>query len=336
MDSENSPTVDVEQLGISSAVEGEATQSAVPVTETGRPHYDKLVGLLANPKVPALDRPRIEAAIAYYDAWIEAMDALQSEGDQRVHDLVGVLNDYKFYVDFELIFNSPENFLYRQSGQLKLSSSVLEEFLPRLADPRVIPSLRGKQYESGPRKSFASAYFMATMVNAPTDVGLQIRTKDQDFTVGQHAYIKASFDSLFEGRNTTYKRIYLAYIAAECKTNLDKTMWQEAVATSHDLRIGLPGSRYFLLCEWLDMPVPSREGTDIHRAFIFRGKRLTANIRSRFAIAQGRSQHREWYAARLKQYPIRADAMLAFVIEMRTIFANSNLSEDEVLGRGYF
>ncbi len=330
------PTPDGEQLEISSVVEGEAIEAAVPVPETGRPHYDKLVGLLANPKLPEIEKPRIAAAIERYRTWVAAMDALSSEGDQRVRDLVKLLNGYKFSVDFDLIFDSPENFLYRQSGQLKLSSSVLEEFLPRLADPRIMPSLRSKHYESGPRKSFASAYFMATMVSAPSAIGLQIRTKDQDFTVGRHAYVKASFDERFADRSTAQEKIYLAYIAAECKTNLDKTMWQEATATSHDLRVGLPGSRYFLLCEWLDMPVPSREGTDIHMVFIFRGKRLTSNIRSAFATATGRRKQRDWYATRLHGHPIKEEAMLAFVNEMRAIFDSTYLSEGDVLNKGYF
>jgi hypothetical protein len=45
----------------------------------------------------------------------------------------------------------------------------------------------------------------------------------------------------------------LGYVCAECKTNLDKTMFQEAVATSRDLKIAVPNSLYFLICEFLDM-----------------------------------------------------------------------------------
>jgi len=333
---DDASTLDSEQTEISSVVEGEAIEAASPASATGRPHYDRLVGLRDNPKLPESEQPRVAAAIERYQQWVAAMNALSSEGDQRVRDLVRLLNGYKFFVDFDLIFDSPDNFLYRQSGQLKLSSSVLEEFLPRLVDERIMPSLRGKQYESGPRESFASAYFTATMVSPPSALGLRIRAKDQDFTVGRQAYLKASFDERFADRSTAQETIYLAYIAAECKTNLDKTMWQEATATSHDLRVGLPGSRYFLLCEWLDMPVPSREGTDIHKVFIFRGKRLTSNARSGFGTAAGRQKRRDWYEARLRNHPIKEDAMLAFVNEMRAIFDSTYLSEDDVLNQGYF
>jgi hypothetical protein len=46
--------------------------------------------------------------------------------------LVACLTDYRNRLDLELVFDSPNDFLYRQSGQLKLGASVLEEFLPLL------------------------------------------------------------------------------------------------------------------------------------------------------------------------------------------------------------
>ena len=335
MNEDSGAALESEQQDISSAVEGEATV-ADSVPASARPHYDKLLGLLANSKLPEVDKPRIEAALEHYRAWVAGMEALSSEGDQRVRELVALLNDYKLAIEFDLVFESPENILYRQSGQLKLSSSVLEEFLPRLADPRILPSLRGKQYESGPRTSFASIYFMSTVTSGPSQIGLRVRVKNQDFTIGRQAYVKASFDQHFAASGTAEERIYLAYIAAECKTNLDKSMWQEATATAHDLRVGLPGSRYFLLCEWLDMPVPSREGTDIHTVYIFRGKRLTSNVREGFATAEGRQKGRDSYLKRLRSYPIKDEVMLAFVHEMQAIIERPSLSEEDVLARGYF
>lgn len=48
------------------------------------------------------------------------------------------LNEYRLWVDVELIFDSEDNFLYRQKGQLKLDNSMLEEFLPRLIHPSIL------------------------------------------------------------------------------------------------------------------------------------------------------------------------------------------------------
>ncbi|WP_293152061.1 hypothetical protein [Okeania sp. SIO2C9] len=39
-------------------------------------------------------------------------------------------NKYKRFIELDLIFDSSENFFYRQKWQLKLDNTILEEFLP--------------------------------------------------------------------------------------------------------------------------------------------------------------------------------------------------------------
>jgi len=335
---EVAPASVFEQKDLDDVLEAEPLEDAafVEYEELGTPHYDKLQGLLQNAKLPKTDERRIKKTMEHYRQWVDTMDALRGNGDELVEKLVGALNEYKLHVDLELVFDSPNDFLYRQNGQLKISSSILEEFLPRLVDPRIIPSLAGQTYSKGSKKSFASAYFATGLRNPATGAGLHIRTKDQDFTVGRLVYLRSSLDETFPPTKTVTQKAFLAFIAAECKTNLDKTMWQEATATSHDLRIGLPGSNYFLLCEWLDMPVPSREGTDIRRVYIFRGKRLASDVRAKYATAAGRQSARDEYEARLRDNPIRADRMIEFVKDMRAILDVSHETEADVLSRGYF
>ena len=41
----------------------------------------------------------------------------------------------------------------------------------------------------------------------------------------------------------------LGYVMAELKTNLDKTMYQEASATAHDIKLAVTGAKYYLLCD---------------------------------------------------------------------------------------
>lgn len=300
------------------------------------PHYSKLRELLANTKLPAADKQRVEETVDRYRRWVADMDSLTSEGDRRIRELVELLNQYKFSVEFDLIFDSPDDFLYRQSGQLKVASSIMEEFLPRLVDDRIIPELRGVPRQSGPQTAFAAAIFMGTLTAPTPGAGLQVRTKDQDFTVGRSAYLQASFERTFPPENTATERIYLAYVAAECKTNLDKTMFQEAAATAHDLRIAVPGSHYFLLCEWLDMTPISTAGTDIEEAIIFRGKRIPSNVRTRYATRDGRQADRDAYARRLREQPVRLDRTARFVTHMRRIFGVVDEPEAQVLDKGYF
>src|ERR1700676_1295649 len=99
----------------------------VPFMSTeNRPHGGKLDKLRNNTKLPVPDRDRVEALWVAYGGWLASMDALDTRGEQRVEDLVRLLNGYKRRLD-ELVWDSEDDFLYRQDGQLKLRGSVVEE-----------------------------------------------------------------------------------------------------------------------------------------------------------------------------------------------------------------
>jgi len=96
------------------------------------PHLDKLKALLRNQRLPVADKPRVEEALKRYYEWTEALKAVHGDQRQSVQKLVGATNRYKMFIELDLIFDSPEDFLYRQKGQLKLDNTILEEFLPQL------------------------------------------------------------------------------------------------------------------------------------------------------------------------------------------------------------
>jgi hypothetical protein len=300
------------------------------------PHGDKLRELAVNGKLPEGDRARLSSVLLRsYRSWRDQVAGLNSLGDERVADLVQLLNRYKRSVELDFVWDSSDNFLYRQKGQLKLDGSILEEFLPQLADPRIIPELAGQPFIAGPHTAFSAAYFTGslTLSGAP---GLMLRTKDQDFTIGKPAYLAASFGPDFRTGETVTQMAYLAFVAAECKTNLDKTMFQEAVATAHDLKSAILGARYYLLCEWLDMTPVSTRATDIDQAIILRGKRLDSSARKHFASTSQRVARRDWYVSFLDANPIRTERVLLFVNHLRRLFSPETESEDAVLEKGYF
>src|SRR5215831_14101967 len=102
-------------------------------------HGDKLKALIANNKLPPTDRKRVEAAVARYEAWVRQLRNAKGDAKSLLIALVKALNDYKRYIELELIFDAEDDFLYRQKGQLKLDNTVLEEFLPYLFDVRLVP-----------------------------------------------------------------------------------------------------------------------------------------------------------------------------------------------------
>jgi hypothetical protein len=299
-------------------------------------HVNKLQELLLNAKLPPPDQELVQIAILSHTAWIAEMEALDGDGDSLVKAMVETLNNYKLNIELNLIWDSTEDFLWRQRGQLKLENSILEEFLPRLITPRTIPALAGVPFETGPRTTFAAAYFATTLGHPAVGGGLLVRTKDQDFAVGRSAYLQSSLSQGFPAEDTAHHKIFLAHAAAECKTNLDKTMFQSGVSDAHDLKIAFPGARFYLLCEWLDMTPISTLGTDIDEVIILRGKRLASNIRSGYSDSASRISNRDQYENFLRNNPIRADCIIRFMDHLRALFVDSDPNEIDVLTRGYF
>jgi hypothetical protein len=124
------------------------------------PHHSKLTALAQNRKLPPADKPRVEDALERYADWVNSMNDLDVTGADLLHRLVELLNQYKRYLEVELIYDSPADFLYRQKGQHKVDNSVLEEFLPRLADTRLVPGLtRAHGCVAGPQTAFAAFTF---------------------------------------------------------------------------------------------------------------------------------------------------------------------------------
>lgn len=202
------------------------------------PHADKLQALLENRNLPEADKPRVREAIQRYSAWAKEVRGIDGDGDDLVEPLVDSLNRYRKWMDLNLIFDSPDNFLHRQRGQLKLDNSVLEEFLPWLVSRRFAERMAGNGLSLGPTNAFSQLSFDSDPINRTNGGGMTIRSKDHDFAVALPLFLKASHNRDFSASQEA--RTNLAYLAVELKTNLDKTMFQEASATAYDLKLALP------------------------------------------------------------------------------------------------
>lgn len=301
--------------------------------ELPKPHYAKLQACLANPELPPADRERVEEAVQRYHSWIREMESLPQGSDGVVAKLVEITNRYKNFVELDLIYDSPASFLYRQKEQLKLDNTILEEFLPQL----LYRSLRGigNDYVLGPKKTFAGLTFMSSLAIPGVGGEPLPRNKDQDFILGRPLYIRTSFDSQFT--NSRKIETYLGYVCMECKTNLDKTMFQEAVATSRDLKLAVPNSLYFLVCEFLDMTPVSVASTMIDDVLIVRkSKRITANVRQGFKTSEARQKYRVQYSEFLDKSKYYADVFQRLVDRVQAQIDEIDPDPDVVLQQGHF
>jgi hypothetical protein len=301
-------------------------------------HLQKLNAVIANDKLPPRDKPRLEAAKERYQQWIKDLDSVTGSTPQEIlRRRVALLNEYRLYIDVNIIFDSEDDFLYRQMGQLKLNNSVIEEFLPHLMRVDILAEIADFDVEIGPARSFSALYFTTSLEVMPIGGGMSIRPRDDDFAISRRLHLKASHHADYPDTETVEIETNIAYVVSECKTNLDKTMFQGACATAHDVKSTVSGARYYLLAEWLDMTPVSTAPTDIDEVLLIRkGKRTNSNIRKDFSSADGRRRAREAYLKFLTDRPFRPEVFERYVNHIRGILKNETPVESDVLSRGYF
>ena len=114
-------------------------------------------------------------------------------------------------------------------------------------------------------------------------------------------------------------------------------MFQEACATARDVKLAVTGSKYYLICDYLDMTPISTEITDIDEIIILRKtKRINSNIRSKFSSSNGRKSERDYYIKYLKDNPYSVDMFKRLAKHIQTIISDTTISEKTVLSNGYF
>lgn len=291
------------------------------------PHKEKLLAAIENIKAAA-DKPLLLEAYRAYEQWVNMMSSLQSTGDEFLSDLVRLLNEYKDYLEVELIARRGSDFLKRQKGQMKLDNSVIEEFLPYLITPRLLLNLpQNYELETGSQTSFMSLSFCPSSIQALDKPQVMIKEKDQDFTIGKSIFYKFSTDESFAVNNTINGKLFLAVLAAECKVNYDKTMFQECAGTAARLKQGCPISKYYALVEYLDMQPEDTRLTSIDNVFLLRKcKRLPYEKRNIYD--EVRNQH--------MSNPISVEVMKMFVTEMQNFINATWYDPEAALERGAF
>lgn len=295
---------------------------------TQTPHKDKLLAACNNVKCTAEDKAILADALKAYESWMAKIQKIEATGKQRVIELTHLLNEYKDILEVELIIRSESPFLIRQKGQLKLDNSVLEEFLIQLVDPRVLDGLPDFELCIGPQRAFMSLAFTPASIH---DLGerprIEIKEKDADFTLGKTIYYKFSSDPAFATRSTQSGMLTLAVLAAECKINLDKTMFQEAAGTASRLKQGCPMSRYYLLVEYLDMEPEDCRLTALDNVFLMRhAKRLPFGKRT--VYAEVKKQH--------QNNPIDHEVIWKFISELQYFVKSVWYDPEKALERGSF
>lgn len=297
-------------------------------------HGKALYSALVNPKLPASDRDLLRNALKWYEGWLDKVklytdQAKQSEltTDNFIVVMVEAFNEYKLLLDMRVVYDSLHNFIYRNRGQLKIFSSLMEEFLTRLI-PSTLSGLDG--FEFGSLRCVSSLELDALRQDPVSTF-----KKDQDFAISKRLYIDTSLSSNFEQK--TRLEVLVPVVAVECKTYVDKTMFQESVATANRMKALCPGSKYFVFAEWLAMAPVDTSNVGIDRIFIARkAKRFRPRFEPYLGTYTLRMKKRDEYEALLRQHPMDHKVLVSLIKEIKPALTNYMEDEKDVLERGWF
>lgn len=291
------------------------------------PHRDKIIAALSNPGSKD-DIDLLKEALTAYTNWVTSLQQLKTTGRERINDMVRLLNEYKDYLEVDLILERGSKFLIRQKGQMKIDNSVLEEFLIHIVRPEIIEGLPKVNYLVGPQRAFMSLAFMPQSFDSLfAKPNVVIKAKDQDFILG--ANIKYSFQASIDESDAFIQSgsFAIAAMAAECKVNLDKTMFQEAAGTAARLKHGCPFTKYFLIVEYLDMTPEDIRLTSIENVYLIRkAKRLPYEKRNDIKCVR----------AQRKDSPICSEVLWNIVGEMQSTVKSVWYDPSEAMRRGSF
>jgi hypothetical protein len=198
-------------------------------------HGDNIATKLRDKQSP--EKRRLLSAIsARYELWKQGCLRAEGSKDSRIKELVRLTNSYKKYLD-DIRFKC-------FTAQGKLHSSVLEEFMYYIF--QTIPSLRSEM-DMGQMEAYTNLFFAPKSLNSlQVKSGIQIHKKNQDFAIAKKVFITAATNE--RGTRET-ETVHIPVISIECKTYVDKTMYESSVATAERIKQGNPYSKYYIVTE---------------------------------------------------------------------------------------
>lgn len=175
-------------------------------------------------------------------------------------EAVAALNQYKDFVG--------ENSSY--SAQSKFEPTIIEEFICQI--------LRQKFGDGvlmyGSVKAYSSLYISySSMASFKEGVTIKPNVKDQDVCIyKQEKLIKESGDEI---------NLSIPIVCIECKTYLDKTMYEGSVATADKIKAGNPHCLYFLVTETYEISGEvDIEISDIDNIYVLRKQRRKPDMKN--------------------------------------------------------
>lgn len=171
---------------------------------------------------------------AFFMPYMKFLSTMMNSESESIKNLVDALNSYK---DFVRKTNANNHY----SAQSKFEPTILEEFICHVLKGKIGNDVL--QY--GSVKAYSSLYFSYTSKDSfKAGVDLKINQKDQDVGI---------FKSEVLHIGEIKKVIHIPLVCIECKTYLDKTMYEGSVATASKIKNGNPKCLFIIATETYDV-----------------------------------------------------------------------------------
>jgi hypothetical protein len=220
----------------------------------------------------------VDDIIEKYKTYLDEQLNLDGFKDKVVEERVRLLNDYYDFLDS---YNeSKKGALWKEfNAQSKFRSSILEEFLVLLFKS-IQKEHKDLEIKLGGAKSYSNLYFYGEnfeqFMQKPS---IKVNVKDQDFAIYREVTIN------IDEEEESQEKICIPVVALECKTYIDKTMFEGAVATADKIKIGNPCTMFAVVTEEYDIeqsvnPAYSR----IDQIYVLRKSSRSKNKKSKNTI----------------------------------------------------
>lgn len=173
-----------------------------------------------------------------YNQLKKNIEEIKGEEKEDIYKKTDLINEY-----YSFIRQPKFNIIDSRS---KLHSTVLEEFCSYLFSN--IKNFSNYEYTTGQTKAYTNMSFSPkNFEDFSKNSGVFVSEKDQDFTISKK--IKCYFQTKENQEEKESKEIFVPVVAIECKTYIDKTMFDGSCQAAEKLKAGNPFSLILIIAE---------------------------------------------------------------------------------------
>jgi hypothetical protein len=179
-----------------------------------------------------------------YLTWKEENLKITGTTDSDIKKRVKLINEYKSFID-QPRFRKEKGQKYGFTSQSQLHSTVIEEFMYYLF--KDIGKLSNKHISWGRTEAYTNLYFAPPNIDEfENSSNIVINVKNQDFSISKEVILKSRVKN---NKDWQEAKIYVPIVSIECKTYLDKTMYEGSVSTAEKIKRGNPYCIFLIVTE---------------------------------------------------------------------------------------